>query len=420
MVETKTVTDAEGVSIPMKTRSEPYQGAPSTASTTMAVAAAVDTSVPGLHEAQMTESPSESSRPALLRTISGGRTRDKRVHSISGAAQPHPTSATGSDREAQRWDGALHPSVLSARREVGQRAASAATSSSPLRTHSAVDVSRLGIGSEGDTDEESMRWEGSVCNSWHENMAGEQMSSRRWRAPSQEQRSSSALGLEQRCTLAQFRSLAVDNDSSLSSPSDDPSSIPLVHVQDVSSETVKPAPPNKGTSRRRPPAPPGSATLRSRKESRNMLSSSSDPSLRRPGTGEQEQGEHEGSTLGPPGEQSSTPLESREASPSTSPLPGEARSTSASIIRRRRPPPPPIDRSLKGPRRPAMTARSSEDLRQRAHDAAPEDAECRRARQPSARTGEATRHHDDPQRAAYLDQYLGHLRMSTESPYGWS
>lgn len=429
MVQAHVVTDSEGVNIPVDAQHEPYQGAPSSASTTaeLVVATSDNSTGVGTQHGQSNLSSAPIDQPASACTDLHRRaSRTNRARSVSGtppspsrelrdqAVNPHNITVHPYETHSRHAEPSrgqlghtpLHPSVLSVRRDHGQRAAS--SSATPLRMRSSIDVSRIGNGD--GSDEDSPRWEtGSASGSWHQHMAREDMKPAQRRATSEYQgarRASS--GQVDLSNVGSPISLTYrEGGSTLRSETD--FSDGKTHGRDISTETIRGADDQplqqapvvgKAAARRRPPAPPSLAggSLRSRKERNGgMFTSPSDPALAirngargdavtngttsagtptigktylyAPGT--------DGASAGQPFSMPVSPGDSSaDASRTSSPAPalgmlsppavsvttggsaGPARDassnieslTTSSVGRRRRPPPPPVDRSTKGPR----------------------------------------------------------------------
>jgi len=390
IVQAQTVIDGEGIPIPIGNHHEPYQGAPSSTSSTFAVAAAF---LPDHHII----SPEQSSLAGTMTSIPQDdgllypKARDSRINSVSSIVTPQihsdesglretdtsgngesNSSATNGDSTSRREGSAS--STLTVRRDLGQRASSARSApiSPPLSIRSAINLQRASS-QDVDTDEESSsKWsEGSISNSWQLGMAGDHRPSRPTMSTSQHKQQSQELPrygspLSQDSTEHYFTLSASPIDQTHSEARRNIEVLPTSQVEQVlEDEGIIPARTGTGSSssshgstgqgrRRRPPAPPMSdGGLASRKERRAMLSSTSETHL--PSSSSSTMTSSKKDSLPrnvaldmvslPNSPRAESLASSREPSPTLDNLPSS---------RRRRPPPPPVNRATKGSRTPSQ------------------------------------------------------------------
>lgn len=404
-IQAQTITDPEGVSIPLQANQKPYQSVASTTDIADAVAVAVERRKSEDHAdiVTTTERP-----PMLRRTSSASKGREMRARSISSVSPklshnldlseprtPHSQSAFAVEDE---------PSAHTLRRNLSYRSASAAASSSPLRTHSAIDVRSINTNDHGeDTDDESFKGDGSASNSWHQSMAGDHLFSNQW-INSCGRRESSPLSVDSTNQWTNYQSLDIDAPSPHPFQSDNERGIiPSVHVEDLSCETLKPASTKKRTERRRPPDPPCHEKSRKERIGESCSAESNLPAPHEAHAGSARltaSDDHPRLTKSAP----RSPLNSQVSSRAGTPTAKTSQTALSSVSHRRKPPPPPVDRSTKITR----SRTPDGDFASPQHNTTPSVSEKN-----SPATTNVERHQHS------LSQYLDQLHLTNESPYGW-
>lgn len=416
-MQAQTVTDAEGVEIPLQGSHEPYQGAPSSTASTLAVAAASLPSGPAAPIDKPTTMPLEESMQP--------RVRDRRVNSVSSPSPVHMVAELPDCRIERNTDWNDFPSrreasgssTLTVRRDLGQRASSAR--SAPLSPPSEHQVSSHipQSGHDVDTDEEGgLKWsDGSGSSSWHLGMASEHQPRGPPRSTYDSLRYGSPLSQD---STEHMNNLTI-------SPTNHPTTDmvpPIVHIEEADSQDGVlrsfamhggeggSSTGSKGHGRRRrPPAPPASdqGGLTGRKKRMALLSSTSETCLPLSSStlmGTSTKKESLGKSLAldlnslPNSPRAESLASSREPSPTQDNLP---------VSRRRRPPPPPVNRATKGARSthhhtyPPPSSVADTNL---VNSADPSDAQ----------NGQAALEGDDAQ----MDRKMKYLFVS-ERGYGW-
>lgn len=427
LVQTKMTIDSEGVTIPMTSMEEPFQGAPSSTISRLAVAVATITST-DVDQANLStkvtdtlQSNGITSRPSLRVRARGSsvgakspRRSECELPSLEGGAATgdlHQNNQTGNgDLSTRREASASSASTLSVRRDLGQRAASARTApvSPPLSTrNSSKEVYRLS--QDVDTDDETTsRWsDGSGSNSWQLGMAGDERPSSSIRSASLREalvRHGSPLSTD---STEHFYNLA-----SVQWPEEKVNkALPIVQIEDIiDNKSSSRRPSFNGTStggihqgtRRRPPAPPkADGGLASRKEKKFHLTSSTSESHLPLSIAIATKGDnfHNKITKDLSSMPSSPLLEvspsSREPSPTME---------SQASFRRRRPPPPPVNRSTKVSRTPNHSSQLT--------DAAP------RRTSRESNNNQSIYTNDESANTRHVERAMDHLYVA-DTGYGW-
>jgi hypothetical protein len=420
IVQTQTITNAEGVHIPVTSKNERYQGVPSTTRSTMEVAAAthLPSETNGFEDsaAMLTSSPIEQEHHLKRRQ---SRTRGSSV----GAVSPRPSdqalsNGNGIKGETGKENGEMSKrdaSTLSVRRDLGQRSVSAMAA--PFSSPHEILHRRS---QEVDTDEENIsRWsEGSGSNSWHMVMAGE------------DSPNASSLSQSNRdCTVRHGSPLIMDSTEHYSPlvgagevDETKAKNLPVLQIETIINEedaTSVGGTPSMSSStgslgqgrRRRPPAPPssdgGHANRRDRRLQYASSTSTSETnlhaSLANSLTGESQPAKNNTSLPNSP--QAESINSSRADSPILDPSCPYIPASEYIPQSRRKPPPPPVNRATKGklssiPRQ-ARTHSTSSSIRHEGDN------------------GQQSYYNQDtPADARQVERALDYLYVS-EDGYGW-
>ncbi|UZJ54802.1 hypothetical protein CBS101457_004122 [Exobasidium rhododendri] len=433
-VQAPIVYDGEGISIPMGAHREPYQGAPSSASSTFAIAA---TYLPDRITAQDSQDP-EPTLTALPQSdnLLYPRLRDRRVNSFSSDLELQTYRESFNEEESKSESGessvksssvldltlrreASASSPLTTRRDLGQRSSSAR--SAPMSANPSSTLHRTLSQQENNEQEYALNWsEGSGSSTWHLGMAGIAQS-----ASSPTTASHPPHDFVRYGSPLSHESMS-QQQSTLSTPPIHPKQqpdtkrneifeAPTLQVQQiledegivsVKAESSSGHSSTSASRRRRPPAPPrsdnGDAT--SRLERRAMLSSTSESNLHSSSSSSSLTNKKDYLSIhGGSRDMVSLPSSPRAESREGSPILDNALTSS----KRRRPPPPPVNRSTKGSIRTVSTQSSADqygDNRRSAEEERPQQ------RYQQNNTEDANPDH--------LTKSMDYLYVS-EGGYGW-
>jgi hypothetical protein len=441
-VQAPVVYDGEGIKIPMGAHHVPYQGAPSSTSSTFAVAATY------LPDRTGQQSPTSTTTPLPQQTFQ--TPTDEQIDPINGGteaeAQIYPDAPNEEDPEDRNGRGVAAtladtsllsgsgaPSAYPTRRERGQRSLSARSAPmSPSQSVTSLNramsqevQNKTARSGEWSGDSDSSHWPSGRAETHH-------CSSPTVGAPNHYGSPLSHESTEQYFTLSkppldQYSSQVEYN------PDRPTFEAPTLQVMQVledegiiagktESNSSHSSNTSAGTGRRRPPAPPRSENgdLTSRREKRAMLSSTSESNLATPSATSSSMsaaGRREKIIINTnPREMNSLPSsprpESVDSSRASSPTLDNALSS-----RRRRPPPPPVNRSTKGSRIPTFHQQlhTSQLASISTKDPYTNDAQNLDDEQ----TGRAHQLSNNGQASAeHVDEAMKYLYVS-ENGYGW-